>query len=335
MILLAWMALLVLPCLVGAGIMSFIYKKKTQEKLLFSDSCLLGMLAFLGIGEAAHLVGFLGNLTLTRTGYLFAVFCSIVTVMSFVILWFYVRKKQRALFSFSFGAGLSWEAPLCFWVLLCGQLLYLYCRNPLVVSGDIIPETVRSFLAEDGIYKVLPLTGQVSSQGMPLRYTILGLPTLYALLAKGFGVDAELLVCHVIPVVVLLAAYLAYFRLALTLFGEKNFRRHFMFLTLVAMLLWYSDGAVYLDGFQALHGTYTGVAIRNLVLIPYTISAALEGRWWKVALCIITEACITWTFMGCGVCVVVALGILFLEIATKLWSVFRKCVSAFSEEETV
>ncbi len=333
MILLAWITLIVLPCLVGAGIMTFIYRKKTEETLLFSDSCLLGMLIFMGIGEVAHLIGLFAKLTLTNTGVVFVVLSMIVTVVSFVFWGIRIRKKQRAFFLFSFGTELKWGAPFCFLVLLLGQLLFIYCRNPLVVSGDIIPETVRSFLAEDGIYKVLPLTGQVSEQGMPLRYTILGLPTIYALLSGGFGVDAELLVCHVIPVIVLLAAYLAFYRLALTLFGKQRSDRHFLFLLLVAMLLCVSDGAVYMDGFQALHGTYTGVAIRNLILIPYTISSALEGRWWKAVLCILAEACITWTFLGCGVCVLVTLGILFLEILAKRWSVIGKYVSIFGDEE--
>ena len=119
--------------------------------------------------------------------------------------------------------------------------------------------------------------------------------------------------CHIVPIVVLAAAYLAYYRLSETLFGRAALGKRFLFLLIVAVILWVSDGAVYLDGYGALHSGYMGTSIRNLVLIPYVLCAALEKRWWKVVLGILAEACIAWTFWGCGVCVVMAVGILILQ----------------------
>lgn len=333
MILLLWIALVFLPIMVGVGVMSLIYGKKNTQEILFSDSYLLGILAFIGMGEMVHLVGFLANLTLARAGMLFSLLVAMVMLLSLAIMLYMLFKKKVRFFPRLSGEAFPWGIPVAFLLLFGGQLLFLYCRNPVVVSGDIIPETVQSFLAEDGIYRVLPLTGAVSEQGMPLRYTILGLPTIYAMIAKAFGIEAELLVCHVIPIVILSASYLAYFRLSKTLFGEKKLKSRFLFLLLVAMLFLFSDSFLFLDGYSALHGTYTGVGIRNLVLVPYTLSAALEGRWWKAGLCILAEACITWTLLGCGVCVVITLGILLLDIVAKHWSPVRKYVQFFCNKE--
>ena len=333
MILLLWIALVVLPVLAGTGVMSLLYGKKNPQEILFSDSYLLGLLAFIGMGEMAHLSGFFMNWTLTHTGLMFALLVALMMLFSLMITWYMFFYRKVRFFSRLSGEAFPWGIPVAFLLLLGGQLLFLYCRNPLVVSGDIIPETVQSFLAEDGIYRVLPLTGAVSEQGMPLRYTILGLPTIYAMIAKAFGIEAELLVCHVIPVVILSASYLAYYRLSRTLFGEKKQKERFLFLLLVTMLFLFSDSFLFMDGYSALHGAYTGVGIRNLVLVPYTLCAALEGRWWKACLCILAEACIAWTLLGCGVCVVITLGILFLDIAAKHWSPVRKYVQFFRDKE--
>lgn len=333
MILILWIMIAVLPPVIGAGVMTLLYRKKESVQITFSDSYLLGFLACIGIGEAAHVVGLLGKLTLTRTGKLMGILLAAVTMAAFVAsLYGFFQNKSRYPFRME-GEAVTPALPLVFLAVFLAQILFVYCMKAVVTAGDITLETVQSFWAQDGIYQVMPLTGMVSEQGMPFRYTILCLPTIYAILSQGFGVTPELLVCQIVPIVVLAAAYLAYYRLSGTLFGQRMLRKRFLFLLLVALLFTFSDGAVFLDGYSALHGGYTGVAIRNLVLVPYTLSASLEGRWWKASLCILAEACIAWTFYGCGVCVVIVLGILILEILEKKFPRLGKYLQFFREKE--
>ena len=333
MILILWIMIVMLPTIIGAGVMTVVYRKQQQIQVIFSDSYLLGFLLCIGCGELAHSAGMFGKLTLTKTGFLLSILLLVVTVVSFFIsLYGYLKNKGRYPLRMV-GESVTPVLPLVFIALFLVQVLFLYCMKPLVTAGDITLETVQSFLAQDGIYQVMPLTGMVSEQGMPLRYKILCLPTIYAIFSKGFGVEPELLVCNIVPIMVLGAAYLAYYRLSGTLFGEKKLRRRFWFLLVVAFLFTFSDGAVFWDGYSALHGGYMGVAIRNLVLVPYTLSASLEGRWWKAILCILAEACIAWTFYGCGVCVVITLGILILEILEKKFPKIGKHLQFFREKE--
>ena len=333
MILLVWIMMVVLPTIIGAGVMTVVYRKNTRMHILFSDCYVLGMLACIGIGEMAHAIGRMGTVTLTKTGMLFGVFVAAIAVVSFVIALHGFRQNKNRYTLWLVGERTSQVLPIAFLLLFLAQILFIYCKNPLVTAGDITLETVQSFLVQDGIYKVLPLTGMVSEQGMPLRYTILCLPTIYAILSQQFGIEAELVVCHIMPIGVLAGSYLAYYRLSNTLFGEKKLSRRFWFLIIVGLVFTFSEGAVFLDGYSALHSGYTGVAIRNLVLVPYALSAALEGRWWKVILCILAEACIVWTFLGCGVCVVIALGILILEILEKRVPKLSKLLRFFREKE--
>lgn len=324
MILLLWILLIVLPGILGAGVLTIVYSRKPQIPFSCADSYLLGLIVCIGIVEGAHAVGLFGNLSLSKTGGLFGGMLAAV-VMLCVVMNAYGYFKDKSRYPRRIIAEKVKPAVLLAFLGLVGiQALFIFCMKVPVTTGDITLETVQSFQATQGIYRVLPLTGEVSPQGMPLRYTILCLPTLYAVLSQGFGVEPELLVCHIVPIVVLAAAYLAYYRLSATLFGSQMQGKRFLFLLMVAVIFTVSDGAVFLDGYSALHGGYTGVAIRNLVLVPYVLCAVLERSWWKAVLCILAEACITWTFLGCGVCVVVTLGILFLGILDRGLQILRK-----------
>ncbi len=324
MIIILWILLAVLPGILGAGVLTIVYRRKNKCPFSFADSYLLGCVACIGMTQIAHMAGLLGGVSLWKTGLFLAAWLFAATMLCVVISAYgYFKDKSRYPHRGVEGK-VTPTLLVVFLVLVGAQALFIYCMKAPITLGDITLETVQSFLAEDGIYKVLPLTGVASEQGMPMRYAILCLPTLYAVLSQGFGIEPELLVCHIIPVVVLAAAYLAYYRLSETLFGREKQKKRFLFLLMVALVLTVSDAAVFMDGYNALHSGYTGVAVRNLVLVPYTLCAALEGRWWKAVLCILAEACIVWTFLGCGVCVVITLGILILKILGKHLRIFGK-----------
>ena len=74
----------------------------------------------------------------------------------------------------------------------------------------------------------------------------------------------------------------------------------------MGIIFWCGEGAVWLDGYAALHGAWLGTSIRNLVLLPYALSLGLERdlrrTWPGMVLCVLAEACVCWTFNGLGMC---------------------------------
>lgn len=188
-------------------------------------------------------------------------------------------------------------------------------------------ETVCSFQAADGIYQVNPLTGQAYTQGLAMRHRILGLPTLYTLLAVSFGVEGALFVWNLIPVAVLTGAYMAYYRIARILFGD-DLRKKYLFLTIVTLIFWCGEGAPWLDGYAALHSAWTGTSIRNLVLLPYALSLGLQVNqqkdlrhvWPGMVMCMLAEACVCRTFYGLGMCTLLLAVMLLLDgISACAW----------------
>lgn len=208
-------------------------------------------------------------------------------------------------FSYFAPKGRQFCAARFFLLMVLIQVVYVYCMPAITAPGDITVETLRSFQATDGIYLVNPLTGQAYTQGMSLRYRILGLPTLYALIGGAFPVDSGVLVQNLMPVVVLAGAYMVYYRLARLLFGA-DLRKKYLLLILVIMILWCGEGVTWLDGYAALHGAWMGTSIRNLILLPYALSLGLEKdlrhTWPGMLLCVLAEASICWTLNGLGLC---------------------------------
>lgn len=333
MIILAWMLLLLIPLLMGLGIMTIVYRKKAECFIGLSDCYITGLIACIGISFGVHMLGYLLDMSLRRVGlFLFVSLLSITVIGALMGLNGVLKRKQN--YFLRQTDSTMWKGlPFVFLGILLMQLLYVFCRNPLVVPGDITLETIHSFLAEDGIYRVLPLTGMPSESGVPFRYGMLCLPTVYAVLAQGFALEPELVVCHMVPVMVLGGTYLAYERLGESLFGAEHCKKKYWFLIMVALILFVSEGSVFLDGYGALHAGYLGSSIRNLILVPYTFSAMLERRYWKAVLCILAELCIVWTFWGLGVCVAVTLGMLILDVLNRKVAIAGKFLQIFRQRE--
>lgn len=333
MIILAWAFLLLLPLLLGLGIMTIVYRKKTRCFIGLSDCYITGLIACIGIAFVVHVLGYFSDTSLRRLGLFLLLLLLSVTIIGALIGLAGVLKRKQNYFVRRNRESMSGFLPLAFLGILLVQLLYVFCKNPLVIPGDITLETVQSFLTEDGIYRVLPLTGMPNESGVPLRYAVLCLPTFYAVLALGFGLDPELVVCHMVPVVMLGATYLAYERFGESLFGTEQRKKKYWFLIMVSLLLFFSEGSVFLDGYGALHAGYLGTSIRNLILVPYTISVMLEKQYWKAVLCILAELCICWTFWGCGVCLALSLGILILSVCERRIPKLGKILQIFRRKE--
>lgn len=333
MIVLAWALLLLIPLLSGLGIMTMVYRKKNKYFIGLSDCYITGWIACIGVAFGVHVLGYLRDISLRKVGFLMLLSLLGIGLIGALIGLAGVLKRKQIFFLRRDKEAVPAAMPLVFLGILLVQMLYVFCRNPLNIPGDITLESVQSFLSEDGIYRVLPLTGRPSESGIPLRYAVLCLPTFYAVLSQCFGLEPELVVCHMVPVVVLGAAYLAYECLGESLWGLKQRKKKYWFLIIVSLLLFFSEGSVFLDGYGALHGGYLGTSIRNLILVPYTISAMLEKQYWKAVLCILAELCIVWTFWGLGVCLAISVGILILGICEKKIPALANVLQIFRKKE--
>lgn len=333
MIVLLWLSLILIPLMTGMGLLSVFYAKKHEYEITVSEGFVLGSIACIGLMEVIHMMGLVGDLALAQVKVWLGIAILVLTCLAVVFLLISVIKQKRYLGIFTKNQNERTIFPFLFLALLFVQLLYVYCEEALVTSGDIILETVQSFLAEDGIYRVMPLTGEVSELGLPLRYKILCLPTLYAVLCDGFRVDAQLLVCNIIPVVVFAGMYFSYYYLSGVLFGKSAIGKRYLFLLLVAILIFFMDGGVASNGYGGLHAGYLGTTVRNLILVPYVFAASLEKRWWKAVLCVLAEACIAWTFWGCGVCLVIGMGMFILTLVDARCPKLRNFMQIFLKKE--
>ena len=334
MICLLWISLILLPVLIGNGILALFYGKNTTYDITVSESCVLGFIACIGVSEVIHAAGYLLGWSLRKCTGLWGLALLAVSAVAVLLFVFLLRGHFRERIALCKGYKFDKTVvPFVFLGVVLLQMLFIFCTLPIFTVGDITLETVQSFLAEDGIYRVLPLTGQVSEQGVPLRYGILCLPTVYAMLSTIFGIEAQLLVCHVIPVAILGISYMSHYYLSGVLFGEKAYGKRFMFLLAVSLIFLFTDTGIFSNGYGILHSGYLGTAIRNLILVPYLFGATLEKRWWKAVLCILAEACINWTLWGMGICVVILIGMLLLSIAEQKCPRLRNCLQIFREKE--
>lgn len=333
MIVLLWLGLFFIPQVVGMGLLTVFYKKDKNYDITAAEGFVLGTIVCIGLVQVGHMAGLFMNLSLKNVGIFLGGLCLFFVIGSLaVLLAMLIKQRER----FTLWGGRKKEKtilPFVFIALALFQMLFVFCMKPLDTPGDITLETVQSFLAEDGIYRVMPLTGTVSESGMPLRYKILCLPTLYAMLCRAFQVEASLLVCHIIPVIVLAGMYFSYYHLSGVLFGKEAIKKRYLFMILVAMLLIFTDSGVFSNGYGGLHSGYLGTSVRNLILVPYALAATLEKRWWKAVLCVLAEVCIAWTLWGCGVCLVILLGMFIITLLEDRCPKVRKFMQIFREKE--
>ena len=295
------------------------------EKMTFriSDILIGGSLIIIGLTEVAHLAGcLLGWSFLTATDLLLGEVV-IFLLAAALLKWICSRKakqltdRKHLTGEREHGAG-SGEATwtriltgaLAFLILL--QILGILTGERAWLDGDMTVETVNTFLAENAFYTVNPLTGTTYTLGMPLRLKVLCLPTLYGTICRWTGMAATDVVYRLIPCITLLLGYVAYGSLGRVLFPENSAKRR-TFLLIVGIL--FSTGAYMpgMDGFDVFYGGFRGVTIRAVVLIPYVLACLAEKRYFGVILCILAEACMTWTLYGAGVCLLITAAWLMLR----------------------
>lgn len=295
-----------------------------MKKITLGDFGIVQFIVAIGTAEVAHLAG-------TVLGFGFAK-CAVIWALLWAVVFFgccglaFLQRKKWFEEKQSFkekrqsvGTGSLWggRAEGAVWVLfglvVLSQILFVFLVNPVYRQGDMTVETVGSFLATDGIYRVNPLTGQPYAAGIPLRLKILCLPTLYGSICSLTGLEPVLVVQKFVPVLVLLGSYVAFGELGKSLFGEDTRKRSAFMLT-ISLLIWAGAYVYSMDGFGLLCSGFRGVTIRNLILVPWTFALCIRRKWLGVILCVLGEACIVWTLYGMGVCLLVAAGMLVSQV---------------------
>ncbi len=310
-----WLWFLIVPLLLGKGILRVIYGASDSRNYNWEDTLLAGFCMQIGLVEAAHLLAVFFKLSLRMVSYLWA---GTAVILSAAVLLLLLRAKslrgkdrrglvehekerlRRAALHEDYSA-VQQTLLFAFGISVLLQIVIILTRKGFYQAGDITLETVRSFLTAGSVYQVHPLTGNPLVLGMPLRIRILSLPTMYASLCCLFGGSPDEVVGKIVPAVVLLLSYCAWDKLGGLLLGRDRTRR-LIFLVTVSLFVWLGNSAVVSDGFQLMYCGYRGTAVRAGILLPYTIYACLRKKWCLGVLCVLAEACVVWTLYGMGAC---------------------------------
>lgn len=285
-----------------------------MTKGLAGEKLIERSIVIFGIGEALHIAGLFKHVPVSRLSGI-ALLVWIAALFLFAAGDLLHRKKQHE----ETGKKEPWEnfrsfpyRTLLFYILLIVQAVWFLMLQAPKFSGDIMGETVQTFLTEDAVYTVNPMTGSAFTEGMPLRYRILGLPTFYALLCRFTGCPAEYMVYRVIPVAVLILSYVVYGLWARYLF-PKDYKKQMTFLMVTVLLFQFGCYGSITDSAMLFTGGWRGETIRAVILLPYALLCLMKKRWQGVILCIAAEACMVWTFYGAG----------FVMLATVLMTLIR------------
>lgn len=302
-----------------------------METHRLSDWFITSEIIMIGLAEAVHLCGLLFDWPFIWCALLLGTAAVAALVLGLCIRAMRRHKERKSRGGRGFGAYRQAFAPreaidgrdillyALFLFAVLSQLIFIRMGNTVYVERDMTAETVGSFLAADGIYRVNPMTGFPYQAGMPFRIKILCLPTLYAGMCKVTGFDPAAVVQFIVPEITLISCYAAFSALGRCLFPQDPKKRA-CFLVAAAFLVWTGSYGFGMDGFNLLCCGWRGETIRNCVLVPWLLSLCLRRKWKSAALCILAEACIVWTLYGFGVCVALMLGMAAAQQCCKALS---------------
>ena len=294
------------------------------KKSFMGDYLIMGGTVVTGLAEAAHLGAVLLDWPFQRCALVFGILLTVAAGLG-TGLFFFLRKKRKDFPESHRPAVKGTEKFLYFTfaAVVSSQLIFICMGNNMYRGGDMTVETVGSFLAADGVYRVNPLTGASYTAGIPSRLKILCLPTLYASLCKITGLPASVIVWRVIPLVMLFLCYTAFFCVAGCLFPEQGREggiKRAGFMLAAALLLWTGAYGQGMEGFQLLCCGWQGITIRNCVLLPWLLSLCLRKKWIYAIFCVLAEACMVWTLYGGGICLLFAAGMAGAGAICRAWS---------------
>lgn len=330
MIVIEAVLMILVPCLLGEGVLRLLYGNQYRQKMTRADSVLTGWMIVIGLAEAAHLAAVISGRSFSDCLKIFLPGLAVCTMAAAVLLFVSGRQQKqnkadaREAERFKIKSMMT-ENPhraqeqiifLIFGILVLIQFALLETGGEIYPTGDMTVETVNTMLATDTLYQVNPMTGLPYVQGLPMRLKILCLPTLYAMLCKLFGMSAAELVRGLMPLITLIGGYLAYYTAAQAVFpGDR--RKRGIFLVITALILWVGNYTYGMDGFGMQYAGFRGVSFRGLILLPYTFGLILRKKWRLLPLCILAEACILWTLYGMGACLFVTAAMLVTGLLRK------------------
>jgi len=300
-----------IPYIYGRGFFSILCKNPKNQGYTDTDFLLTGVLISIGMTEAVHLCGVYGGISVNRSiqilGALF-----LLTAVLFLAVCIVRNIKNTSVGRQTDRAHTAIYTGFFATVIFMIEFIMIQVNDNVYLEGDMILETVNTFIGTDAFYSVNPLTGAAYTQGIPSRIKILCLPSLYSFFVKTFHINSAVVVWRGVPAMVFVYAVAAYRKLADTIFLKEEKKRN-LFMLIVAVIFLTGDYMYGVDGFLLLESGFRGVAVRGMVLIPYMISLILRKKRIPAILCIIAEACITWTFYGAGACLLVAAGLMITE----------------------
>ena len=315
MIYLLWLCMILIPYIYGKGFFSILCRDPKAQGYTRTDFLLTGVAIGIGLTEIAHLWGVFGGISVSRCMRILGILFLATAALSLAAVGVRAVKAPASYRQENrdHAAGyIGFVAAVIFVI----EFIMIQVSNNVYLDGDMTLETVNTFISTDAFYSVNPLTGAAYTQGLPSRIKILCLPSLYSFFVKTFHMNSAIVMWRGIPAMVFLYAVSAYKNLADVIFaGSEKKRNLFMLLVAVAFLM--GDYLYGVDGFLLLESGFRAVAVRGLVLLPYTVSLVLRKKWIPAILCIIAEACITWTFYGAGACLLTAVGLTLASAAGR------------------
>lgn len=256
-----------------------------------------------GIAEALHLAGLFKHVPLsTLAGIALPAWLAAAVLFTVKDMLDKKKKKKQGTETESGDPAGFRKFPyrtLLFCLIVVLQAVWFLMLQTPEISGDITGETVQTFLTENAVYTVNPMTGSAFTQGMPARLKILGLPAFYALICRLTGYPAVYTVYRIMPLVTFLLAYVVYGLWARFLF-PKDYKKQITFLLVIALLFQFGCYGTVSDGARLFAAGWRGETIRALILLPYALLCLMKKRKKGVLLCILAEACMVWTLYGAG-----------------------------------
>lgn len=323
MVYLLCLFMVLVPFVLGRGALCLLYRRRPIQGIALADSVLTGYIIMIGLAEAAHLGALVLRQSFSVCVKLFVLALGVcLAIMVCVVAWTFRGQGKDKLFSGEQKGRRELLLWFAFALLLVAQTAFVATKQQVYLGGDMTVETVNSFLANNTIYQVNPMTGEPYTLGIPMRLKILCLPTFYGILCSLFRLSAQQVVWVVVPAMTPVYSYLAYGLLARSFFPDSGEKRG-CFMILVGILYLAGDYMYGMDGFGVMHSGFRGVTIRAAVLLPYTLGLVCRKRWKLAALCILAEACIVWTLYGMGACLFVAVALTVVRILAKrkiFWS---------------
>lgn len=156
-----------------------------------------------------------------------------------------------------------------YWLMALGLVLFqMYMAyTHAFFDGDDAYYVAQSVIAEqsDVLYRILPYTGLTTS--LDVRHALAALPIWEAYVARVTGIHPAIIAHSVLPLVLLPATYLLYFRIGMRLF-RRDGRKTAIFMILVCLLQIFGNTSIYTNATFFLTRTWQGKSILcNLILL--------------------------------------------------------------------